>query len=78
MGPREPVGPEVLGTVPLMWPCLEGTWGQQGACGRRHPVPSVAVPPAHASAAVLMAMRMVLLKAALSDALLTSILLTQS
>lgn len=57
---------------------LEGTWEQQGACGRHHPVPSVAVPPARASAALLVAMRVVLLKAALYDALLTAILLAQS
>lgn len=40
--------------------------------------PSVAVPPARASAALLVAVRVVLLKVALSDALLTSILLAQS
>ncbi|OPJ81691.1 pre T-cell antigen receptor alpha [Patagioenas fasciata monilis] len=39
---------------------------------------SMAVQPAHASAALLVAMRVVLLKAALSDALLTAILLAQS
>ncbi|KAM6082600.1 pre T-cell antigen receptor alpha isoform 1-T2 [Chlamydotis macqueenii] len=39
---------------------------------------SAAVPPARASAAVLVAVRLVLLKVALSDALLTSVLLAQS
>ncbi|XP_010283302.1 PREDICTED: pre T-cell antigen receptor alpha, partial [Phaethon lepturus] len=39
---------------------------------------SMAVPPARASAALLVAVRVVLLKVALSDALLTSILLAQS
>ncbi|GAB0187593.1 pre T-cell antigen receptor alpha [Grus japonensis] len=39
---------------------------------------STAVPPAPASAALLVAIRVVLLKVALSDALLTSILLAQS
>ncbi|KAM6278757.1 pre T-cell antigen receptor alpha isoform 1-T2 [Porphyrio hochstetteri] len=39
---------------------------------------SLAVPPAPGSAALLMAVRVVLLKVALSDALLTSILLAQS
>ncbi|KAM7118019.1 pre T-cell antigen receptor alpha isoform 1-T4 [Ciconia maguari] len=39
---------------------------------------SMAAPLAHASAALLVAIRVVLLKVALSDALLTSMLLTQS
>ncbi|XP_010576162.1 PREDICTED: pre T-cell antigen receptor alpha [Haliaeetus leucocephalus] len=39
---------------------------------------STTVPPARASAALLVAVRVVLLKVALSDALLTSILLAQS
>lgn len=80
-GDRSPVGPEVLGDVcrPPPHPpdlALEGMWGQQG--GRHHPVPSIAVPPACASAALVVAARVVLLKVALSDALLTSILLAQS
>ncbi|KAM6272726.1 pre T-cell antigen receptor alpha isoform 3-T5 [Spheniscus humboldti] len=50
--------------------------GNEGAA---EPCPgSTAVPPARASAALLMAVRVVLLKVALSDALLTSILLAQS
>lgn len=52
-----------------------------GAVGRlwqASPHPSIAVSPAPALAALLMAVRVVLLKVLLSDAVLTSILLAQS
>uniref|UniRef100_A0A8D0KZI8 Ig-like domain-containing protein n=1 Tax=Strix occidentalis caurina TaxID=311401 RepID=A0A8D0KZI8_STROC len=75
-GRGEPVGDAPPRHGPTA--ALEVTWRQQGACGRCHPIPAVAAPPAHALAALLVAIRVVLLKIALFDALLTSILLAQS
>lgn len=52
--------------------------GAVGCLWQASPHPSIAVSPASALAALLMAVRVVLLKVLLSDAVLTSILLAQS
>lgn len=52
--------------------------GVGGCLWQASPHPSIAVSPAPALAALLMAVRVVLLKVLLSDAVLTSILLAQS
>lgn len=52
--------------------------GAVGCLWQASPHPSIAVSPAPALAALLMAVRVVLLKVLLSDAVLTSILLAQS
>lgn len=52
--------------------------GAVGCLWQASPHPSIAVSPAHALAALLMAVRVVLLKVLLSDAVFTSILLAQS
>ncbi|XP_017592433.1 PREDICTED: pre T-cell antigen receptor alpha, partial [Corvus brachyrhynchos] len=57
---------------------LERMWGAVGCLWQASPHPSIAVSPAHALAALLMGVRVVLLKVLLSDAVFTSILLAQS